>query len=227
MTPLRNSLQAFYDSSLERPKSGTLRERAITAVAAQACIGDPAASYALAWIFSVVHPAQRKHAWTLIERAALLGDPDAQLLFGYRILKSEPARGARLIRRAARSGSARAKAWLGEAHLKGTKPFIRSLPLAERLLRSASKQGHARAALLLGWKRDFFDPDPGAYTRAAKWYRLAAIRGEPDGAHNYAICLERGLGVRANKAAAARWKKKAKLLERHKKNVSWLHNPIL
>jgi TPR repeat protein len=222
MTPLKTSLQAFFDSSVKRRKSGTLRERAIAGVAAQACIGVPAAMYALAWIFSVIHPEQRKHAWMLIERAASLGDPNAQLLFGYRILKSEPARGARLIRRAARSGSARATAFLGEAHLMGTKPFVRSLPLAERLLRSASKQGHARAALLLGWKRDFFDPDPGAYTGAAKWYRLAGIRGEPDGAHNFAVCLERGLGVRPNKVAAARWKKKAKLLERHKKDLSWL-----
>lgn len=46
-------------------------------------------------------------------------------------------------------------------------------------------------------------------TLAAYWYRKAADAGLPEAMFNYAICLERGLGVERNRFEAYDWMKKA------------------
>ena len=77
-------------------------------------------------------------------------------------------------------------------------------------LRIKAEGGDAEAAFYLG--SEFFYGENGRvrnHTLAAYWFKKAADKGIPEAQFNYASCLESGLGVKADLAAAFSWYKKS------------------
>ncbi|MBL8916421.1 MAG: sel1 repeat family protein [Archangium sp.] len=173
--------------------------------------GDAAASIALAWVVLTTRPRSKRRAEELYRnairgvngnrRVALYGI--AQLCFGSGRMRE----GMAFLRRSGRLGYSAAQLQLGQIYLYGEK-VRRSLAEAEYWLRRAYRSGSAEAAMWLGWKRDFDDPGE-KWREAAAWYRRAAENGVVEGMFNLAVCLERGLGIRADAQAARRWFEKA------------------
>lgn len=164
---------------------------------------NPQDAVALAWILRVIPPRSPRRAFALLQRAAAQNQPVALLELADRALvKRQTNEGIRLLRRASRLGSPAAMVRLAQMFLYGH-GVSRSLKRAEDLLQSAWELGEPEAALWLGLKRDFFDRS--RWSEAALWYAPAAHAGNAVAMVNYAVCIERGLGVRRRPALAARW----------------------
>jgi TPR repeat protein len=48
-----------------------------------------------------------------------------------------------------------------------------------------------------------------SYSKAAKWYRLAAEQGDADAQYNLGVCYDNGHGVEQSYTEAVKWYKKA------------------
>ncbi len=175
---------------------------------------DLGALRALAWLLHTFPAAQRheSEAEGALRRLVLQGDVEALYDLGRRLESSRPALAQSLLNRAIRAGVTEAMVHSAARMLAPDRTIgPRELAAAERLLQRAYRGGDRHAALWLGWKRDLFDPGD-RWKEAARFYALAAEAGLVDGMINYGVCLERGLGVRADAARARRWYAKAAAL---------------
>lgn len=71
-------------------------------------------------------------------------------------------------------------------------------------LKKAAAQGHVRAQAVLGLEYRYSDP-----AESAKWYKLAAEAGDPEGMLGYSGALEYGSGLPKDEALALEWMRKA------------------
>ena len=207
----RDWLELARIVDVARVGTGPERKRARASLAcllprlkSDAKAGQPTAQAALPWVYGYLgRRMSTAAAIQLYEQAAKREEPTALLSLGLgEIGRGRRARGVSLLRRAVKAGSVDALAELGGLYLTGL-GVRRDLRVAERLLRRACRNGSMEGAFYLGVKRDFYDT--GRQAEATRWYRLAAAGGHVRGMYNYALCLERGLGVRRSLRAAAIW----------------------
>ena len=79
-----------------------------------------------------------------------------------------------------------------------------------RTIRAKAEKGNPESMFLLG--NEYFygsDQTRRNFTLAAYWYQKAANAGLVDAMFNYAVCLDRGFGVKQNRYEAYQWYKKA------------------
>lgn len=84
-----------------------------------------------------------------------------------------------------------------------------------RIKHSANKQIMIGMALMRGEEQDkyglssFFQVGPTDPTEAVRWFRKAAVQGDPDGQYRLGSAYASGVGVREDKSEAAKWYLKA------------------
>ena len=76
---------------------------------------------------------------------------------------------------------------------------------ALQLLHPLAEDGDARAQYMVGLAYDLGNGVPQDYTKAANWYRKAALQGAPDARASLGALYARGQGVPQDYAQAAKW----------------------
>jgi TPR repeat protein len=112
----------------------------------------------------------------------------------------DPPRAYELFKQAASDGNLAAVERLGRLCLEARPPDTKC---ALKYIEQAARGGRTRATALLGWiySEGIVGERPDL-TRAAHYYREAALRGDVPASNNLAEMLERGRGVRADHATA-------------------------
>jgi uncharacterized protein len=147
--------------------------------------------------------------------AAEMSEPNAMFALGQLHLsgdfgvKQDNARGIELLRAAADKGNSRAKNALGNCYRKGT-GVERNFKEAFRYFSEAEKSGSVEAIGNLGAMYFNGEGVPKKdYASAAKKFMEASEKGDLESTYRYAICVEGGLGMKADKPEAVKWFKKA------------------
>jgi TPR repeat protein len=184
---------------LQREQLPGLVQRLRVAVAG----GDAVAMSSLAYLMKerIVAEGRNGQASELVARAARLGEPAAQLELASSLQQRQKARQALpWLRRSAEGGLVEGMFRYALALLQS--PLRQRRSEGMRLLARAHRRGHDLAAAHLAWQ---LDQEPGDKPRAARWYRIAAARGDSWAMHNLAAMYENGEGVRRNLKTARQW----------------------
>lgn len=140
-----------------------------------------------------------------LDRAAIEGDPIAQLKWGEARLSAQDfAAGADFVRRAARQGLPAAQYRLAKLHERGIgvpRDFFEARSWTEKAAQGGNTKAMHDLAVF------YADGEGGAqsYAAAAEWFRKAADFGIVDSQYNLAVLYENGLGISPSKAEALYW----------------------
>ena len=148
-------------------------------------------------------------AKVFLEKAATLGNPDAQYKLGVcydkgKGVKQDYAEAVRLYRLSADQGNAKAQNNLGLCYDKG-KGVKQDYAEAVRLYRLSADQGDAYAQCNLGYCYDEGHGVKQDYAEAVRLYRLSADQGNAMAQNNLGLCYDEGHGVKQDYAEAVRW----------------------
>jgi TPR repeat protein len=163
--------------------------------------GDAVAMSCLAYLLKqgLVKASKSREAGELIERAARLGEPSAQLEFAMTLReKNREVESATWLRRSAESGLVEGQFQYGVYMLRARTKRQREAGVG--YLRRAHRRGHPSAA---GWLAHHFEQAvPLSNRKAVHWTRLAAKRGDERAIYNLGVSYELGQGVRRDRKRA-------------------------
>ncbi|MBU0516800.1 MAG: sel1 repeat family protein [Proteobacteria bacterium] len=118
--------------------------------------------------------------------------------------RGDYATSARIIRKLALQGLAKAQAQLGYMYVRGL-GVPRSYAEAVKWYRQAAEQGVAKAQYNLGVCYDTGQGVPRSYAQAVKWWRRAAAQGHAKAQFNLGVCYLKGEGVPRDYVRAYKW----------------------
>ncbi|MEM6534033.1 MAG: peptidoglycan-binding protein [Pseudomonadota bacterium] len=205
---------ADIDSDLFEEEQGSAAPRAEAPVTAPAVLAGaaPAASEPETTRLAAVQPAPAPVAALplvpepiALNKAALLGDPIAELTFGEeRLAKEDYIKGAEFIGYAAKQGQPTAQYRYAKLFEKGL-GLPRDLTQARAWTERAAQGGNVKAMHDLAVFYADGDSGEQSYAASAKWFASAADHGLVDSQYNLAVLYENGLGVSPSLSDALYW----------------------